>query len=136
MDSKNDSWGQTIHVYTRSDALGDGVLVDVSEQAKRYGFLVPVALTERVWAECVEWEELDSRKQTHQDQSGRLHDVLSMALLHTRRCGGEGARMSLQLYVVPRDGRSRHAQLTTLSMTIGPGDSGEPVITILLQDED
>jgi Family of unknown function (DUF6573) len=41
-----------------------------------------------------------------------------------------------QLYRVPRDGRSRDAVLVTLKLIVGPGDAGEPVITILLPDED
>ena len=28
------------------------------------------------------------------------------------------------------------AQLTTLKLIVGPGDQGEPVVTILLPDED
>jgi hypothetical protein len=136
MELSDNFWGPAIHVYTRADALEDGELVDVSGQARSYGFVVPVALTGRVWAECVDWSELDSQKQTHQDQSGRLHDVLWMASRQARRSDGKGARESLQLYVVPRDGHSQHPQLLTLCMTIGPGDAGEPVITILFHDED
>ena len=41
-----------------------------------------------------------------------------------------------QLYRVPRDGQSMEAELITLRLIVGPGDSGEPVITILLQHED
>jgi len=41
-----------------------------------------------------------------------------------------------RLYRVPRDGHSMDAELTTLKLIVGPGDSGEPVITIMLVDED
>lgn len=70
-----------IHRYTRAQALEDGVLVDVSETAKEAGFRVPVALTQAAWADCVHWTEDDSASVVHQDQSGRLWDVLWMARL-------------------------------------------------------
>jgi hypothetical protein len=41
-----------------------------------------------------------------------------------------------RLYRVPRDGHSTNAVLVTLKLIVGPGDSGEPVISILLPDED
>jgi hypothetical protein len=34
-----------IHVYTRADALRDGVLIDVSQTAREAGFKSPAALT-------------------------------------------------------------------------------------------
>ena len=34
-----------ISSYTRSEALADGVLVDVTETAREAGFVIPVALT-------------------------------------------------------------------------------------------
>jgi len=41
-----------------------------------------------------------------------------------------------QLYRVPRDGLSTEAVLVTLKLIVGPGDAGEPVITVLLPNED
>ena len=47
-----------------------------------------------------------------------------------------GDRLLFRLYRVLRDGHSTDAELTTLKLIVGPGDGGEPVITILLIDED
>lgn len=66
-----------ISTYTRAEALADGELVDVTERAKELGFRYPVALTRGAWAECVAW----TRGGGWQDESGRLADVLWMALL-------------------------------------------------------
>jgi len=41
-----------------------------------------------------------------------------------------------ELYRVPRDGRATEAELTTLKLVVGLGDEGEPVMTILLLNED
>ena len=38
-----------ISVYTRAQAIGDGILVDVSETAREAGFKIPVAVTRTVW---------------------------------------------------------------------------------------
>lgn len=50
------------------------------------------------------------------------------------RSGGD--RLTFQVYRVPRDGKSTQAEVTTLKLIAGPGDQGEPVITILLPNED
>jgi hypothetical protein len=55
-------WGNPVHIYTRSQALADGVLVEVSEVAEEAGFCVPVAVTRSTWADCVEWTADDSHK--------------------------------------------------------------------------
>jgi hypothetical protein len=55
------------------------------------------------------------------------------AIRTSRACGD---RMLFQLYRVPRDGRATEAELTTLKIMVGAGDSREPVLTILLPNED
>jgi len=72
-----------ISVYTRKQAIEDGVLVDVSKGQRLFKF--PVALTRTVWTDCVEWPEDDM--QAMQDQTGRLSDVLWMTLCAVRRGG-------------------------------------------------
>ena len=128
-------FGETVYIYSRAQALDDGVLVDVSGVAKEAGFRVAVAMTSAAWQNTVEWTEADSKRQTQQDESGRLWDVLWMAYLAVRR-GNTEARKSFQLLRVPRGGRGVRPRLTTLQIDIGPGDHGEPVITIMLPHED
>ncbi len=129
-------FGNVISTYTRAQAIEDGVLIDPGSMAKEAGFKWPVALTANAWADCVAWADDDSAQQIHQDQSGRLWDVLYMAFHAIRTSKDSGDRILFQLYRVPRDGQSMEAELTTLRLIVGPGDSGEPVITILLPDED
>ncbi|MEW8523818.1 MAG: DUF6573 family protein [Candidatus Thiodiazotropha endolucinida] len=129
-------FGDVIYSYTRAQAIEDGVLVDAGSMAQEAGFKWPVALTSAVWEDCVAWTDDDSRKKPFQDQSGRLWDVLYMASHAIRTSKDSGDRMMFQLYRVPRDGHSTEAVLVTLKLIVGPGDAGEPVITILLPDED
>jgi hypothetical protein len=129
-------FGDVISTYTRAQALEDGVLIDPGTMAAEAGFKWPVAITADAWADCVAWSEDDSATQVHQDQDGRLWDVLFMAFYAVRTSQESGDRILFQLLRVPRDGRSTKAKLVTLRMIVGPGDSGEPVITILLPHED
>ncbi|MGK3943316.1 DUF6573 family protein [Streptomyces caeruleatus] len=126
-----------IHAYTRGQALADGVLVAADvELAREAGFRVPVALTSAVWEGCVAWNDGDSERQVPQDERGRLWDVLNMARAAIRRSGGIGGQATVDLRRVPRDGRTRQARPVRLVCAIGPGDQGEPVITIMEPHED
>ncbi len=129
-------FGKVISVYTRAQALADGVLIDAGPMAREAGFHWPVAITAGAWADCVAWNDADSERQTHQDQSGRLWDVLFMAAYAARANAEAGSELLFELYRVPRDGQSTEAELTTLKLVVGPGDGGEPVMTILLPNED
>jgi hypothetical protein len=129
-------FGEVISTYTRAQAIDDGVLIDVGEMAQEAGFKLPVAMTTAAWSDCVDWSEDDSDRQIHQDQSGRLWDVLFMASHAIRIHTGQVSQLPFTLYRVPRDGCTRKSELAQLKVVIGPGDRGEPVITILLPNED
>ena len=131
--TQENPFGDVIYAYTRKQAIEDGVLVDVSETAKEAGFKFPVALTRAVWEDCVAWTPEDTKRQTHQDEAGRLWDVVWMLSLAAKR-GGQEIRFSL--YRVPRGGRGHKARLVTLKALCGPGDNAEPVITVMQPDED
>ena len=131
----NDFFGDVIYAYTRSQAIDDGVLVDVSEMAKESGFTISVAVTHAVWDQYIEWTDEDSDKQTMQDQSGRLWDILWMLYLACKRSKDESC-INYGLHVITRNGRSKSPSLVRLKSVIGGGDEGEPVITIMLPNED
>lgn len=59
-----------------------------------------------------------------------------MAFNAVRAASGGGTEIVYRLHRVPRDGKSVAAQLTALKLVAGPGDAGEPVITIMLPEED
>jgi len=128
---------ELIHVYTRAQALADGVLVAAdADLAKDAGFRVPVALTSAVREDCVVWSDQDSSRQVPQDESGRLWDVLFMSSVAIRDSGGGGGQVTVNLLRVPRDGRARQARRVQIVCAIGPGDRAEPVITIMQPGED
>lgn len=128
-------FGDVVYAYTRANALADGELVDVSESSKMAGFRLPVAVTRSVWERYVSWADADSDKQVYQDESGRLWDIVWMLRVALNGFKDKSA-MQYRLYIVPRDGSSRRPKLTTLKAIIHCGDEGEPVITVMLPNED
>ena len=122
---------EIISVYTRAQALEDGVLVDVSKVAREAGITYPVAVTRSVWGQYVEVPA----GVIGQDEAGRLWDVVWM-LRHAIRSAKAGQDTILYKLHVRNDNRERTPPLVTLKSVCGPGDEGEPVITVCMPDED
>ena len=122
--------GEVIYSYSRAQAIADGALVDVSDMAKEAGFRYPVAITAAAWGDCVAWPE--SKRGSGQSESGRLWDVLWMTKLVIHRA--EGDWVIVTVLRVPADG-GRPA-IAELKVVVGPGDTLEPVITIMMPSED
>jgi hypothetical protein len=119
-----------IHSYSRADALRDGVLVDVTTTAAEAGFRWPVALTAAVWERCVRLPE----GVACQDEAGRLWDVLWMLLCAIRR-SANGRVIAFAVHVC-NDNREGTPPLVRLKAVSGPGDQGEPVLTVMFPTED
>ena len=139
-----DFFGPPISIYTRADALSDGMLVDVSEMAREAKFRLPVAVTTSVWEECIYWPE-DEANGYGQSTDGRLWDVLFLAHCEIASARGNEQDLEYKLNVIPRGTKPENtgaiddftgAELKTLKINIGPGDNGEPVITIMQPNED
>ena len=129
-DGSEDGALDLISKYARAEALEDGTLVDVTERAKEAGIKLPTALTRRVWNEYVELSE--AAKKAGNDIQGRLWDIVWMFRCAAVRSPSE-SELTFQLYVVTHRVK---ASLVTLKATVGPGDDGEPVITIMTPEED
>lgn len=122
-------FGDAIYSYSRANAIADGSLVDVTEQAQLMGFKVPVALTSSVWQDCVLWTG-----GACPDQTGRLRDVLWMAFNAAKET--DGNLCIFEVARVPRGDLSGAPSSVQLKMLIGPGDDPRPVITIMQPFED
>lgn len=127
-DEIREVFGDPISIYTRAQAIEDGVLVDVSETAREAGFRFPVAVTQRVWSEIV---TPDPRaREWGQSETGRLWDILSILRLMVRR---GGSRIDFRVIAIMKERQRRYIRLKALC---GPSDDGSPCITILMPDED
>lgn len=125
-------FGDVISCYSRAQAIDDGMLVDVTEQASSKtgflgGFTLPVAITA-----AVHFDISRIGKNSIQDYRGRLHDVLWMASLAVRSAAKRNESATL-FRVILQVGRSKNQ---VYKVAISGGDDGEPVITIMLRNED
>lgn len=132
--------GDVVHRYTRAEAIADGVLVDISADpelgplVQQAGLRFPLAMTAEAFSLYVALTP--AAKQAGCDIKGRLWDILTMLHRAIRR---ELARDSDTDSVVfgflcvvdePRPVRVR------LKAVVGPNDSGAPVFTLLLPEQD
>ena len=59
-----------------------------------------------------------------------------MASYAIRTAKNSDQQLPFDLYRIARDGRATESQRLTLKLVLGPDDTGEPVITIMLPEED
>lgn len=135
LDDLTAIFGEVISAYPRAKAIADGALIDVSAEAKEAGFKVPVAVTAAAWSEVVAWSDEDSARQIKQDERGRLHDLLWVAV-NLARHHKSSNRMPFQHYRVARGGKGVRRTPITLVMSIEPGDDAELVVTFMLPSDD
>ena len=116
-------FGGLIYSYSRADALRDGVLVDVSERAKRAGIKYPTACTAGVWAliDCLPESDTDTLAGIVRDV--RAEEVLRVMLAAIRQAHGT-------------DRVAFEALGAALWAQCGPGDTAAPVITVMREGED
>lgn len=123
--------GDIISTYTRAQAIEDGTLIDVSETAREAGIRFPVAVTQAVWADIITPD--DRSRPYGQSEEGRLWDVVWMLRHAIRRAQPGQSVIRFSLYVIMK---ARQRRFIELKAVCGPGDNGEPVITVMLPNED
>jgi hypothetical protein len=125
---------EIIYSYTRAQAIEDGVLVDVSTMAREAGFLYPVAVTSALHSGYI----VPDSQAAHNGNSveGRLWDVLNVLRYEIRRASGSLLLFKVIFTTGKQNGKGCYQQTVTLKSICGPGDNAEPVITIMLPEED
>jgi len=118
-----------VYTYTRAQAIADGALVDVTRTARAAGLRFPVALTAELWNSFI----IPPRESELNCMSidGRLWTTLYLF-----RCAAAECESDMLCFDVPYVMKGRAQTLVKLKAVCGPGDSGEPVITIMLPYED
>jgi len=116
-----------IYSYSRAEAIEDGVLADISSLAREAGFKFPVAVTSRLF------ELLNDTTQLGQSFEGRAWDLLMILRFAIRKSSGTDT-----IYFAPLFNTKDHREPKPYKLwsKCGPGDEGDPVISIMFQDED
>ena len=116
--------------YSRAQAIADGVLVDVTEQAKSIGFKLHTVVTGTIFHGYVEPPVgLDGEGQS---VAGRLHDLLTLALFAARASKGTD-RVYFKVDFLMAPGKTETVDIIA---HIGPGDTPAPVLTIMMPEDD
>jgi len=124
--NEENMFGEPIYSYSRTQAIADGVLIDLSQvdSIKRH-WKLPFACTSTVWA-IVE----AALEKPGQDVVGICHDISVMAKIAVQglKSSRESESIRFNVMIVGKT----HA----LKLHIGPGDTPAPVLTLMLPNED
>ncbi len=118
-----------VSAYTRENAILDGILIDVTEEAVEAGFKVPVAITRAVYDAYVAVPE----KASWQDERGRLWDVLWMTRIAAKIRGKGNSQIPVDLLVQNEPIGPMPVELKAVA---SPDDHGNMALTIMLPSED
>jgi len=119
---------EIIYSYTRQQAIEDGVLIDVSGTAAKVGIKYPVAVTAALWVRYIEPDQ--SLKSFGQSIEGRLWDILWMFRVNAYIC--KDSVLYFDVYFL----MEKKLELVKVKAVCGPGDTLDPVVTIMLPGED
>lgn len=118
---------QIIHSYSRAEAIEDGVLIDVSKEAREAGITLHTAVTTGVWSALIgnpKWTDWGT-------ESERLKQLLPVAISELERKANDIVFFSLRMTDMGSLVEEIH-----LRAQRGPGDNLEPVLTVMLGHED
>ena len=131
--SLSDYYGDLISLYSRADAIEDGLLVSISPKiCKEAGVVFPVCVTDTLWAKYI--DPVNLADLPGQSVEGRLWDLLWMLRTAIKTGGGNGDRIRYRVLFLMEP--AKKPETIDLISVCGPGDEGEPVITIMLPGED
>ncbi len=126
---------EVISTYTRAQAISDGVLIDVSTTAKEAGFKFPVAVTLTVWESLIV-PDIIAASRFGNSIEGRLWDTLHMLRYAITKQKGSTVLFSVLYTMGHPNGRTCYQKEAQLKALCGPGDTLDPVITIMFPNED
>ncbi len=115
--------------YSWTEAVRNGLLIDVTETARGTGFNYPVAVSRAVWCKCVQ----PPAGAAAQDQAARLSDVLDTLMEKIFSLAGPGDALHCQVRL--RDA-AREPRSVMLKARLAIDDDGWPCLRVILPEED
>jgi hypothetical protein len=128
-----------VHSYSRAQAVADGVLVDLTDPGspqtlpavREAGIRYPLAVTRAVFDSVIGLTP--AARRAGNDIEGRTWDLAYMLARAARSAAPGQTVVWFTVYAVVRRLRP---QPVRLKCVCGPGDRGEPVLTVMLPGED
>ena len=123
-------FGPVIYAYTRSQAVADGVQVEVTKTAQEAGIKFPMFLTRAVFDNYVAVPP----DVTGQDEAGRLWDLVWLTRFAVLRSHGHTDRLPVALYVRNDNHRAKLVKLIAVCSALDIDDP-QPALTLMLPEE-
>lgn len=119
-----------ISVYTRKQAIEDGVLIDITEAAKRSGFKLPFAITSNLHQQYVgpPVEVQDIPGQSEEERLARLLNQAWIAACSEKQ--SNHVVFGMMFLMEPEE-----FETTNIWLIIDGGDDGQPVLTLMLPED-
>ena len=115
---------EVIDIFSRHEALSDGLLVDLSSVAREVGIRYPLAVTSSAYNQCLRSGELEELGDERERSLDLVHQVATLA-----RAGHEEPEIHFEY-------AGSDAEPVLLKVRCHSGDFGEPVLTIMQAGED
>ncbi len=123
-----------VSTCTRKQAIEDGVLIDITDTAKEIGFISSVAVTSTVWhGYIVPAKEIEYFGQS---VKGRVWDVISRLYFQIQCSEATDVIHFKTVFMMPEERHLYKQETIELKAVVSAGDNGEPVLTIMLPEED
>ena len=120
-----------IYAFTRTMALESGVLIDVTAQAREAGFKLHTVVTDNLFHSYI--TPPAGLEGEGQSIEGRLHDIFFVLLAAIRSAKAATDYVEIEVLFLMEPGRKEKVKVVAV---VGPGDEGEPVLTIMLPGDD
>lgn len=132
-----DLFGEVISSYSRADAIEDGQLIEVDPKiCKEAGIILPICVTASLW-NFINPEDIE--KMPGQSIDGRIWDLLWM-FTRKARANRENDRIVFSvIFQMRREINVKmyiQSEIVTVIAVCGPDDRGEPVLTLMLPEDD
>lgn len=118
---------EALYEYNWDDAVNDGTFVNVSDMAKEAGIRFPTAVTSNLYHTYINPDPMPS----HQDEKGRLWDVLHMFKLAARKT----ADHFLTFKVIFANGDITKTVELWAVCEARSSKNPEPIVTIMLPED-
>lgn len=125
MESKSN----VIYSYSRKQAIEDGVLIDITSEAKEIGFKIHTVVTSNLFYRYI--VPKDNIAAEGQSTTGRLHDLIVLALFAAKSSMNTD-QVKFPVSFLMDDDKKETVEVIA---HIGPGDRGEPVLTLMLVED-
>lgn len=124
-------FGEPVNIYTRAQAIEDGVLVDISDYGSEMGLKYPSAVTNTLYEKYLNADNI--LKEYGQSTKGRILDMLTMFVLAVKNAKTDTDTIIFKTIFFNRD---LQEELVKIKCIIGPGDDPKPVFTFMFPEED